>query len=80
MNIEKHDCDESNVPGINILFGPSIDSDYSGWVLVNKFYATEQDVRAGEAENVNEELSCSELAIKFCPFCGEKLNDQNKKT
>ena len=73
MNIEKHDCIENDVPGVKIIFGPSINNDYSGWVLVNKFYATEQDVRAGEAEKINEELSCSELTIKFCPFCGEKL-------
>ena len=75
-----HECKRNKIPGISILYGPSIDSDWEGWVLENKLLATDQDVKSGEAELVGEELSCSIIAVEFCPFCGEALSEQRSTT
>lgn len=45
-----------------------------GWLLKQESFATDQDVRSGEAEFVGEMLASSELKIDFCPFCGKKLD------
>lgn len=45
------------------------------WMLTAAWYATEQDVRAGEAEEVGEEMSSTSLAISYCPYCGGNLRE-----
>ena len=74
MKEAKHHCKENDIPGVNILFGPSISNDWASWVLENKVYATEQDVKSGEADSVGEEISGSTISVKYCPFCGLELN------
>ncbi len=68
-----HECKNNDIPGVRIVDGSSLDEDWSGWVLENKLHATEQDVKAGEATSIGDEVSCSILVINYCPFCGELL-------
>jgi hypothetical protein len=46
-----------------------------GYFLEHKSIASEQDVAAGEADYVGEEMTCHSLRIAFCPFCGKKLGN-----
>ncbi|MDE2422084.1 MAG: hypothetical protein KGO49_12995 [Gammaproteobacteria bacterium] len=55
-------------------FKVSVELGEYGWMLKQESFATEQDVRSGEAEYFNEMIASSELKIYFCPFCGTKLD------
>ena len=54
-------------------FQVRVQFDEHGWVLYQGSFATDQDVRAGEADEVGELICSSSLNIKFCPYCGIKL-------
>jgi hypothetical protein len=69
-----HECKENNIPGVTIRYVQDKFDDCSGWTLENKFLANVHDVNAGEAEKIGEELSCSMLVIRYCPFCGKLLS------
>lgn len=73
-----HLCSENRLhPVIQIIYGPSIndldDSSWTGWVLQDKRYASEEDVYDGEAEAVGDFIFGTTFLINFCPFCGMKL-------
>lgn len=43
------------------------------WSLFYRASATEDDVRAGEADSVGEVLTEVTITIRYCPFCGRDL-------
>ena len=42
-------------------------------MLYQASFATDQDVRAGEADERGELVYSTSLCINFCPYCGERL-------
>ena len=51
-----------------------IDDEINDWVLKYEETDTLQEVRSGEAEYEGELLMSHSFVIKFCPYCGQKLN------
>jgi hypothetical protein len=45
------------------------------WFLFYETYATEYDVKSGEAEAPGEKLGGIVIAIQYCPFCGHALSN-----
>lgn len=45
----------------------------SEWFLIYAAYATDYDVKAGEAETAGEEMGEVAIKINYCPYCGKAL-------
>ena len=51
-----------------------IEQDNCVWFLFYETYATDYDVKCGEAESIGEKLGEISIAIQYCPFCGHSLS------
>ncbi len=77
--MHEHRCPQNPHQEIYVLYGPSIDDDWSDsnwgdqWVLRVDRIAREQDVIDGQAEQVGDRLHRDEFVIDFFPFCGISL-------
>lgn len=72
--IDTHRCEEFRTArgedkSLAIVYSDASNS----WVLSYRSYADEEDVKMEEAEQVGELIFSLEVAIAFCPYCGEKL-------
>lgn len=70
MSRQVHSCAPLSQLSGSQAFTLSIEREDSQWNLLQKTYATDVDVRAGEAEVAGEVLGEVSIAIRFCPFCG----------
>lgn len=44
------------------------------WSFAHVWLADKEEIADGEAEEIGEVMSSYCFSIKFCPFCGEKLD------
>lgn len=72
-----HCCESNPFPdSIGIVHVTRSDTEpHEDWYLASFVLATEYDVRHGEADELGETISASQLLIEYCPFCGAKLRD-----
>lgn len=67
-----HNCVANTLEDVGVIFHG--DSDGTAcWFLAITWTATEDDVANGEAPEVGDILSATEVRILHCPFCGSKL-------
>jgi len=77
LNVEeKHICDHNKDIDIAVINCYSAIDKKKHWVVVQVWIAGEEEVSDGEADEVGEVKQVSVLRIKFCPFCGERLEAQ----
>jgi len=69
----QHRCGPLDKMNCSEAFRRHVTRNGAEWYLMTADIALECDVAAGEAEEVGETLSASELAISYCPFCGCEL-------
>jgi hypothetical protein len=48
----------------------------TNWILHNELLANEKWVYDGEATHVGQVIYSHKIIINFCPYCGEKLNQE----
>ena len=82
IEYEYHQCESLVIDGVEIVYADFNEEtgEKQWWFHVYR-ETTEKDVEDGDADEVDELLFSSAIAILFCPFCGEKLkNIKQKKT
>lgn len=73
MNQNFHLCNElSSIPN-DAPFQNSIVRTAVSWSLQYRCFATDADVKYGEAEFVGELIGEANLFIEYCPYCGQFL-------
>jgi hypothetical protein len=70
---QKHECPALQARNTGPAFRVAIVGNSGSWLLRQQSRAIDLDVKAGEAKAVGELLEKNELAISFCPYCGESL-------
>jgi hypothetical protein len=66
-----HHCSENTRDRAAVSIVADSTGDWNGsWRICLERRASAEDVREGEAAEVGELLHASEIAIRYCPFCG----------
>ena len=68
-----HGCDRNADDDVGVLHHRRGEHGDAGWYLAITWRATQDDVSAGKAPEVNGILSAVELKVSFCPFCGSNV-------
>lgn len=68
-----HACNGNADEDVGVLDQPAGEQGDAGWYLAITWRATDEDVAAGKAPEVNGILSAVQLKVCFCPFCGSDL-------
>ncbi len=77
-----HNCKGTKQNGIDVVYSDLDDETGEQQWWLNIFReATEKELEEGEADEVGEILFFTSISIIFCPFCGEKLlNEESEQT
>lgn len=71
----EHKCAElAEMAGCLASYNDAVVLADGNWYYVRESYSTDEDVNRGEALRAGELIYGEALLIRFCPFCGEKLN------
>ncbi|PCI59418.1 MAG: hypothetical protein COB35_11265 [Gammaproteobacteria bacterium] len=74
--IKQHICTAINNEHASLVF----DEDYQQWQLTLLTLATEDDLENNnQLENVGDIIDQIVLPVNFCPYCGEKLQNNSKQ-
>ena len=69
----RHECNKApDYDSIRIL-KVIYDEEEPYWVLSSASISNEKEVADGEASEVGEVMSNTEITIDYCPFCGQRL-------
>jgi hypothetical protein len=69
----QHSCKLLSSSSASTALEITIGQDNFQWLLCYQTYATDDDVKSGEAEFIGEKLGEITIAIQYCPFCGSIL-------
>lgn len=72
--MKTHHCNEVDCLASSEAFSIDISKADKIWFLTYKSLATEYDVRSREAEKLGEVMHTISLQIKYCPFCGQRID------
>ncbi len=74
-----HNCEQNQYHDAEIRY-EKINQEEWGWVLSQWQLADEIDIESGYQGEKSSQMCSHHLLIKYCPFCGEDLEEIEQST